>query len=59
MKYQISRSPRRSQLSPTNVFPLECIFCKKLELKLNRKTDRCVQYTVFRDVNAEPTWKKH
>ena len=57
MKYQISRSPRRSQLSPTNVFPLECIFCENLELKLNQKTERCVQFTVFRDVNTEPTWK--
>ena len=57
MKYQISRSPRRPKLSPTNVFPLECIFCEHLELKLNRKTDRCVQFAVFRDVNKEPTWK--
>ena len=57
IKKQVSRSPRRPQLSRTNVFPLECIFCENLELKLNRKTERCVQFTVFRDVNKEPTWK--
>ena len=37
MKDQISRSPQRPQLTPTNAFPLECIFCENLELKLNRK----------------------
>ena len=57
MKDQISRSPRKPQLSLTNAFPLECIFCKNLEFKLNRKTEQCVQFTVFRDVNKEPTWK--
>ena len=57
MKDQISRSPRRPQLIPTNAFPLECIFCENLELKLNRKTERCVQFTVFRDVNKEPFGK--
>ena len=57
MKDQMSRSPRRPQLTPTNAFSLECIFCENLELKLNRKTERCVQFTVFRDVNKEPTWK--
>ena len=57
MKYQISRSPRRPQLSPTNAFPLECIFCENLELKLNRKTERCVQFTVFRDVNRSQRGK--
>ena len=57
MKDQISRSPRRPQLTPTNAFPLECIFCENLELKLNRKTERCVQFTVFRDVNKEPFGK--
>ena len=57
MKDQISRSPRRPQLSPTNAYPLECIFCKNVELKLNRKTERCVQFTVFRDVNKEPFGK--
>ena len=57
MKDQISRSPRRPQLTPTNAFPLECIFCENLELKLNRKTERCVQFTVFRDVNKKPFGK--
>ena len=57
MKDQISRSPRRPQLTPTNAFPLECIFCENLELKLNRKTERCVQFTVFRYVNKEPFGK--
>ena len=36
---------------------MECIFCENLELKLNRNTERGVQFTVFRDVNKEPTWK--
>ena len=57
MKDQISRSLRRPQLSPTNAFPLEGIFCENLKLKLNRKTERCVQFTVFRDVNKEPFGK--
>ena len=57
MKDQVSRSPRRPQLSPTNAFALECIICENLELKLNRKTERCVQFTVFRDVNKEPFGK--
>lgn len=53
-----SRSPRKPTSS--QLFPPECIFCEKLELKLSRKTERCITFSIFDEEGAtkEPTWKQ-
>lgn len=50
-----SRSPRKPPSS--KLFPPECIFCEKLELKLSRKTERCITFSIFDKEGAtkEPT----
>ena len=57
-----SRSPRKSSSSSAmGLFPPECIFCEKLELKLSGKTERCIKFAMFKDkdgVLQEPTWKQ-
>ena len=43
------------------LFPLECIFFEKLELKLCWETERCIKFPMFKDKNRalkEPTWKQ-
>lgn len=44
------RSPR-SKATPTVLFPQECIFCQRLEVKVAGKTERCIKF-------REPTWKQ-
>ena len=44
------------------LFPPECIFCEKLELKLCGKTEWCIKFPMFKDEYGalkEPTWKKN
>lgn len=57
-----SRSPRKSRpSSATQLFPPECIFCQKLELKVLGKTERCTKFSIFKNkdgVFKEPTWKQ-
>lgn len=54
--------PRKlSSTSAMGLFPPECIFCEKLELKSCGKTERCVKFPVFKDKDRalkEPTWKQ-
>ena len=43
------------------LFPPECVFCGKFELKVSGKTERCVKFPVFKDKDGtlkEPTWKQ-
>ena len=40
----LSRSPRKRQ-SPTPLFPPECIFCEKIEIKVNSKSQRPSAFT--------------
>ncbi|KAK3700755.1 hypothetical protein QZH41_010937 [Actinostola sp. cb2023] len=58
----ITRSPRKSSsASDLRLFPATCIFCEKLEFKLQGKTERCVMFAVFKDntgATREPTWKQ-
>ena len=54
------RSPR-SKSTPTVLFPPECIFCQKLEIKVSGKTERCVTFPTFKNNDGglkEPTWKQ-
>ena len=47
--------------SDMRLFPSQCIFCEKLELKLQGKTERCVKFPMFKDKDGalkEPTWKQ-
>lgn len=58
-----SRSPRKSHSSAaTRLFPPECIFCGKLEVKvLGKKTERCIKFAVYKNKDGslkEPTWKQ-
>ena len=56
-----SRSPRKPQSSSKQLFPPECVFCGKFELKVYGKTERCVKFPVFKDKDGtlkEPTWKQ-
>ena len=44
-----SRSPRKPLLSSVKqLFPPECIFCEKVELKVSGKTKRCKIFPVFK-----------
>ena len=36
------RSPHKSSTSSKSIFPPECIFCEKLEMKVPGRTERCV-----------------
>ena len=57
-----SRSHRKpSCSSATLLFPPECIFCNKLEVKVSGSTERCINFAVFKDKKGmlkEPTWKQ-
>ena len=57
-----ARSHRKlSSWSAMGLFPPECIFCEKLELKSCGKTERCIKFPVFKDKDGalkELTWKK-
>jgi len=57
-----SRSPRKPRSSSAiKLFPPECIFCEKLELKVSGKTERCIKFPVFKSKDGalkEPTWKQ-
>lgn len=57
-----SRSHRNSASSlAMKLFPLECIFCGKLEVKVSGKTERCSKFPVFKDKDGalkDPTWKQ-
>nr|XP_002737277.1 PREDICTED: protocadherin Fat 2-like [Saccoglossus kowalevskii] len=55
-----SRSPRKPS-SVMYMFPPECIFCGKQEVKVSGKTERCSKFSVFKDNSGtlyEPTWKQ-
>lgn len=62
LKASKSRSPRRqSSSSAIQLFPPECIFCQRLEVKVSGKTERCTKFAVFKDKEGalrEPTWKQ-
>lgn len=53
--------PRKlSSSSAMRLFPSECIFFEKPELKLCGKTPRCIKFPMFKDEDGalrEPTWK--
>jgi len=57
-----SRSPRKSaSSSAVQMFPPDCIFCGKLEVKVSGKTERCIKFPVFKDKGGglkDPTWKQ-
>ena len=56
-----SRSPRKELPSNVDLFPDECIFCNRLEKLSKTKTDKCIQFPVFKskeDGLKEPSWKK-
>ena len=43
------------------LFPPECIFCEKRELKSCGKIERCIKFPVFKDKDGalkKPTWKQ-
>ena len=45
-----SRSPRKSSsASSMPQFSPECICCGRLEIKVNRRTERCIKFAVFKD----------
>ena len=54
------RSPRK-QSAPDFLYPPTCIFCEKIQIQKNRKTERCTTFPKFagpsRQLN-EPAWKK-
>ena len=51
-----SYSPRKRSPSATILFPPECIFCQKLQIKISWKTERCMKFPVYKD--KQPTWKQ-
>ena len=57
-----ARSPRKSSSSSTTrLFPPECIFCEKLEIKSYWKKEQCTKLPMFKDKDGtlkEPTWKQ-
>ena len=57
-----SRSPRKTpSYSTPQLFPPECIFCAKVEVKTSGKTERCQKFPVFKDKDGtlkHPTWKQ-
>uniref|UniRef100_UPI00358E3B67 uncharacterized protein n=1 Tax=Myxine glutinosa TaxID=7769 RepID=UPI00358E3B67 len=57
-----SRSHRKlPSSSAMQLFPPECIFCGRLELKVSGKTERCINFAVFKDKDGalkEPSWKQ-
>ena len=57
-----ARSPRKSSSSSTTrLFPPECIFCEKLEIKSYWKKEQCSKFPMFKDKDGtlkEPTWKQ-
>ena len=57
-----SRSPRKPRTSSDKqLFPPECIFCGKLEVKVWGKTERCIKFPVYKAKEGalkEPTWKQ-
>ena len=52
----------RSRRKPSSqLFPPECIFCQKLELKLSGRTERCITFPIFKNEDGalkDPTWKQ-
>ena len=56
------RSPRKSSSSSAiRLFPPECTFCEKLELKLSGKTERCIKFPMFKtkdEALKDPTSKQ-
>ena len=58
-----TRSLRNSSSSSASwLFPPECIFCEKLQLKLCGKTEWCIKFPMFKDEYGalkKPTWKKN
>ena len=58
-----SRSHRKPSSSSTAIqlFPPECIFCGRREMKRSGKTERCIKFPVFKCTDGalkEPTWKQ-
>ena len=56
-----SSRPCRSSRSATSLFPPECIFCDKLEVKVSGKTERCTKFAVFKTKAGsikDPSWKQ-
>ena len=54
-----SHSPCKPQSYSMHLFPQECIFCGKLEVKVSGKTEQCRKFPVFKDRDGtlkEPTW---
>ena len=53
--------PRKPQSSSMYLFPPECIFCGRLEVKVSGKTERCGKFPVFKDKDGtfkETPWKQ-
>ena len=45
-----SRSPCKLPKLTTQMFPPECTFCDKLELKVSGKTERCSGFPVYKNI---------
>ena len=56
-----SRSPCKLPKLTTQMFPPECTFCDKLEVKVFGKTERCSRFPVYKNLGGsfkEPTRKQ-
>lgn len=54
------RSPRKRSV-PDFLYPPTCIFCEKIQIQKNRKTERCTTFPKFAGPSGqlkEPAWKK-
>ena len=43
------------------MFPPECVFCDKLEVKVSGETERCSRFPVYKNISGSfkvPTWKQ-
>ncbi len=65
VKYHEASTSRSLRKTPSSsaiqMFPPECIFCGRLELKVSGKTERCTKFPVFKEKDGalkEPTWKQ-
>ncbi|MPC90953.1 hypothetical protein E2C01_085960 [Portunus trituberculatus] len=46
----------------TQLFPPECIFCNKLEVKASGSTEQCINFDVLKDKKGmlkEPIWERN
>ena len=56
-----SKHSPRKRSAPDLLYPPNCIFCEKIQIQKNRKTERCITFPMFAGPSGqlkEPAWKK-